>query len=147
MDLSEILIFPWLVLPNSQTPGRPPLCASNVIINFISKRKKIVIVIFSVSKPLEYLVNDPSNFLDKICKRLDIFTAGLGNYEGVAKHYGYDFFTRCRFKAYPGGPSNALISAIIAEFPDVTVESFARVVVKQTRRKDVARLLREFDRK
>ncbi|KAK2563090.1 hypothetical protein P5673_013428 [Acropora cervicornis] len=100
-----------------------------------------------VSKPLEYLVNDPSNFLDKICKRLDIFTAGLGNYEGVAKHYGYDFFTRCRFKAYPGGPSNALISAIIAEFPDVTVESFARVVVKQTRRKDVARLLREFDRK
>lgn len=107
----------------------------------------IVIVIVSGSKPLEDLVNDPSDSLRKICDRFDTSPAGLGNYEDVAKHYGYDVFTRCRFKAYPGGPSNALISAIIAEFPDVTVESFARVVVKQTRRKDVARLLREFDRK
>ncbi|XP_067041678.1 uncharacterized protein [Acropora muricata] len=112
---------------------------------YSSHRKQKTTV--KVSKPLEYLVNDPSNFLDKICKRLDTFTAGLGNYEDVAKHYGYDVYTRSRFKAYPDGPSNALISAIIAEFPDVTVESFARVVVKQTRRKNVARLLREFDRK
>ena len=98
-----------------------------------------------MSKPLQYLVNDPSNFLDEICKRLDTFTAGLGNYKDVAKRYGYDVFTQSRFKTSPDGPSNALISAIIAEFPDETVESFARVVVKQTRRKDVARLLREFD--
>ena len=101
-----------------------------------------------MSKPLEYLVNHPSSFLDTICKRLDTATAGLGSYEDVAKHYGYDIFTaRSRLKTSPDGPSKALILAIIAEHPYVTVESFARVVVRQTRRMDVAGLLREFDLK
>ncbi|XP_067017518.1 uncharacterized protein [Acropora muricata] len=99
-----------------------------------------------VSKPLEDLVNDASDSLEKICKRLDTQLAGLGYYEEVAKYYDYDVFTiKARFKTSPDGPSKALILAIIAEHPDVTVESFAEVVVKQTRREDVARLLREFD--
>ena len=101
-----------------------------------------------MSKTLEDLVNDPSDSLDEICQRLDTPTAGLGNYENIAKHYGHKFSTvRSRFITSPDGPSKALILAIIAEHPGVTVESFAKVVVKKTRREDVARLLKEFDRK
>ena len=101
-----------------------------------------------MSKPLEDLVNDASDTLDEICQRLDTRTAGLGCYENVAKHYRYKVpAIRSRFETCPDGPSKSLIYAIVAEHPDVTVESFAKVVVKQTRREDVARLLREFDRK
>jgi len=99
-----------------------------------------------VPKTLEDLVNDPSNSLDEICKRLDTPTAGLGSYENIAKYYGYDVYTvQSRFNTSPYGPSKAMILAIMAEHPDATVESFARVVVQQTRRENVARLLREFD--
>ena len=95
---------------------------------------------------MENLVNDASDSLDEICKRLDTPLAGLGNYEDVAKYYGYDVFTiQSRLKISPDGPSKAMISSIMAKRPDVTVESFAKVVVKQTRREDVARLLRKFD--
>ena len=101
---------------------------------------------FSGSKPLGDLLNDSSDFRKKVCENLDISIPGLGSYEDVAKHYGHDVVTaRSRFQTSPDGPSNALILAIIAEFPDETVESFARVVVKQTRRQNVAKLLREFD--
>ncbi|XP_044163683.1 uncharacterized protein LOC114974378 [Acropora millepora] len=62
-----------------------------------------------VSKPLEHLVNDASDYLDKICKRLDTPLGGLGNYEDVAKYYGYDVFTvQSRFKISPDGPSKAM---------------------------------------
>ena len=101
-----------------------------------------------MSKLLKGLVNDASDFLDEICEHLDAHTPGLGDYENIAKHYGYKVSTiRSRFKTSPDGPSKALILAIIRKHPDVTVESFAKVVVKQTKREDVARLLREFDRK
>ena len=113
------------------------------IINFVLKK----IVIFSVSKLLGDLVNDFSSYLDEICKRLDTPIPGLGNYANIANHYGYDVYTVFRYNAAPDGPSKAMILSIIVEHPDVTVESFARVVVEQTRREDVARLLREFDRK
>ena len=110
--------------------------------------QKIVIVIFSGSKLLEDLVNDSSDFLDEICQCLDTPTAGLGNYENIAKHYGYKVSTiRSRFKASPDGPSKALILAMICEHPRVTVENFARVVEKKAKRKNVAILLRDFDRK
>ena len=122
----------------------PSFCISNVhsgIVNF-------VIVIVSVSKPLEVLVNDASGSLKKICNRFDTPLAGLGNYEDVAKYYDYDVFTiHSQFKTSPDGPSKALILAIIDEHPDVTVGSFAKMVVKQARRNYVAKLLREFDRK
>ena len=124
----------------------PPFCISNVhagIINFV-----IVIVIVSVSKRLEDLVNDASDSLEKICKRFDTPLAGLGNYEDVAKYYHYDVFTiKARFEKSPDGPSKALISAMIGEHPRVTVKNFAKVVEKQARRKDVAILLRDFDDK
>ena len=96
---------------------------------------------------MEDLVNDASDSLEKICERLDTPLAGLGYYEDVAKEYLYDACSRDVFKRHPDGPSKAMILAIIAEHPGVTVESFAKVVVKKTRREDVARLLREFDRK
>ena len=110
--------------------------------NFHSQKK---FVLFSVPKTLEDLVNDSSNSLDEICKRLDPPIPGLGNYENIAKYYGYDVFTVSRFSASPHGPSKAMILAIISEDPDVTVESFTKVVLEQTRRENVARLLREFD--
>ena len=125
---------------------RPSFYSPNMhagIMNFSLKKK---FVLFSVPKTLEDLVNDPSNSLDEICKRLDTPTPGLGSFEKIAIYYGYDVFTvQSRFNTSPYGPSKAMILAIIAEHPDVTVESFARVVVEQTRRENVARLLREFD--
>ena len=99
-------------------------------------------------KTLEVLVNDPSNFVDEICELLDTLPPGRGNYEHVARHYGYKVSTvKSRFETSPDGPSKALILSIMAGDPDVTVESFAKVVVEQAGREDVARLLREFDRK
>ena len=110
--------------------------------------KKNVIDIFSESKLLEDLVNDPSNSLDEICDRLDTPLAGRGNYEHVARHYGYKVFTvQSKIKTSSDGASKALILSIIAGDPDVSVESFAKVVEKQAKRKDVAKLLRKFDRK
>ena len=101
-----------------------------------------------MSKLLEDLVNDASDSLDEICQRLDTRTAGVGNYEKIAKHYGYKVpLIRSRFETCPDGPSKALIYAMTGEHPDVTVESFAKVVVKRTKREDVARLLKKFDRK
>ena len=114
----------------------------------MSQEKSCSFFFFSVSKTLEDLVNDPSNFLDEICDRLDTLPAGRGNYEHVARYYGYKVFTvQARFKPSPDGPSKALILSIMAGDPDVTVESFAKVVVEQAKREDVAGLLREFDRK
>ena len=140
--MSFVPLFP-------QTLRDPPSCTSNIhtgTINFVSKKN--VIVHFSVSKLLKDLVNDASDFLDEICENLDARTAGLGDYENIAKHYGYKVSTiRARFETSRDGPSKALILAIILKHPDVTVESFAKVVVEQTRRENVARLLREFDRK
>ena len=97
---------------------------------------------------MEDLVNDASGSLDEICESLDTDTPGLGDYENIAKHYGFKVSTvRSRFKRSRDGPSKALILAIRAKHPHVTVESFAKVVVKQTKRENVAILLREFDRK
>ncbi|XP_015772371.1 PREDICTED: uncharacterized protein LOC107350640 isoform X2 [Acropora digitifera] len=100
-----------------------------------------------VSKPLKDLVNDPSDFLSEICKRLDTPFPGVGNYEEVAKYYKFDVYTIRVFKEYQGCPSKALISAIMARYPKVTVEMFATVVAKQASRGDVAERLRAFDRK
>ena len=66
----------------------------------------------SVSRPLKDLVNDPPDYLDEICKRLDASVTGVGNYEKVAKYYKFDMDTIFEFEKSPGGPSKALISAI-----------------------------------
>ncbi|XP_015760899.1 PREDICTED: uncharacterized protein LOC107340069 isoform X2 [Acropora digitifera] len=100
-----------------------------------------------VSKPLKDLVNDPSDYLSEICRRLDTPFTGVGNYEEVAKYYSFDVYTIRIFKECQGGPSNALISAIIAKYPKVTVKMLAAVIAKQASRGDVAELLMAFDRK
>ena len=101
---------------------------------------------FSGSKPLKDLVNHPSDYLGKICRRLDIRLTGVGNYEEVAKYYKFDVYEIHTFKDCREGPSNALISAIMAKYPKVTIEMFATVVEEQASRGDVAELLRAFDR-
>ena len=90
-------------------------------------------------------MNGSSDHLDEICKRLDARITGVGNYEKVAKYYKFDMYTILDFEKPPGGPSKALISAIIAKYPQVTVEMFAGVVAKKASREDVAQLLRAFD--
>lgn len=95
---------------------------------------------------LKDLVNDPSDACDGICFLLDTPVAGLGNYADVAKYYDHSVFTvKSRFER--PSPSKELILSIIAGHPHVTVEAFAEVVEDRARRKDVARLLREFDLK
>ena len=101
-----------------------------------------------MSKPLKDLVYNASDSLDEICKSLDTPVEGHGYYEDVAKHYGYDISTlRSSVETSPDGQSKALILSIFAENPYLTVEGLARVVEEKARREDVARLLREFDRK
>ena len=103
-------------------------------------------MIFSGRKTLADLVNESSDFLDKMCFYLDIYIGRLDNYENVARHYRCSLLEiKSRFETSLDGPSKALILSIIAEQPDVTIEAFLKVVEKETGRKDVARLLREFD--
>jgi len=77
---------------------------------------------------------------------LDTPFSGLGNYRAVCNHYG---FKHCKivsvFEKHHLGPSGALIEALAATHTELTVEEFATVVEKQTWRKDVPKLLREYD--
>ena len=95
---------------------------------------------------MENLVNNLSDFVEKIFQRLDTRIQGVGHYEAIANHFGFDLYViRSRFEKSVGGPSKAMIEAIVVHHPELTVEEFARVVEKTTGRKDVANLLREFD--
>ncbi|XP_044176357.1 uncharacterized protein LOC114947830 isoform X3 [Acropora millepora] len=98
------------------------------------------------SKPLVSLVNDVSDFVERIFQRLDTRIRGAGHYEVVAKYFGFDIFEiRSSFDKSVGGPSRAMIEAIVVRHPKLTVEKFARVVEEKARRKDVADLLRAYD--
>ena len=104
-------------------------------------------MIFSVSKTLADLVYDPSGSWDEICSCLDTHYPGCGDYKDVALCFGYSLFeVKSILKTSPDGPFKALILNVMARQPDVTVEVFAKVVENLTRREDVARLLRKFDR-
>ena len=93
------------------------------------------------------LVNDLSDFVEKIFQRLDTSIQGAGHYEVIANHFGFDIFEiRSGFEKCVGGPSRAMIEAIVVRHPELTVEKFARVVEEKARRKDVAGLLRKYDR-
>ncbi|XP_067041711.1 uncharacterized protein [Acropora muricata] len=99
------------------------------------------------SRPLGSLVNDLSDFVEKIFQRLDIRIKGAGHYEVIANHFGFDIFEiGSGFEKSVGGPSRAMIEAIVVRHPELTVEKFARVVEEKARRKDVADLLRAYDR-
>ena len=91
-------------------------------------------------------MNDSSDFAERICQRLDTRIRGAGHYEVVAKYFGFNIYDiRSSFEKSVGGPSGAMIDAIIARQPELTVEEFARVVEQKARRKDVADLLRKYD--
>ncbi|XP_067041383.1 uncharacterized protein [Acropora muricata] len=99
------------------------------------------------SKPLVSLVNDLSDFVERIFQRLDTRIRGAGHYEVVAHYFGFDIFEiRSGFEKSVGSPSRAMIEAIVVRHPELTVEKFARVVEEKARRKDVADLLRAYDR-
>ncbi|XP_074621475.1 uncharacterized protein LOC141879991 isoform X2 [Acropora palmata] len=99
------------------------------------------------SKLLESLVNDFSDFVENIFRRLDTRIKGAGHYEVIANYYGFDIFEiRSRFETSVGGPSRAMIEAIAVRDTELTIEKFARVVEEKARRKDVADLLRAYDR-
>ena len=93
------------------------------------------------------LVDDRSDFVEGIFQRLDTRIRGTGHYEVIANHFGFDTFKiRSGFEKSAGGPSRAMIEAIVVRHPELTVEKFARVVEEKTNRKDVAKLLRAYDR-
>ena len=93
-----------------------------------------------------YLVNDHSDFVENIFEHLDTYVEGAGHYEVVAKYFGFSIYTiKSRFEKADGGSSRAMIEAIVARQPEITVESFAKVVEKKARRRDVTNLLRAYD--
>ena len=92
------------------------------------------------------LVNDHYDLVENIFERLDTYVDGAGHYEVVAKYFGFSIYTiKSRFEKADGGPSRAMIGAIVARQPEITVESFAKVVEKKACRSDVAKLLRDYD--
>ena len=98
---------------------------------------------------MESLVHDLSKSVDKIFQRLDTRLQGAGHYdyEIIAYHFGYDYFEiRSKFEKCDGSPSRAMLEAIAVRHPELTVEEFARVVEEKMPRKDVAHLLRAYDR-
>ncbi|XP_067041286.1 uncharacterized protein [Acropora muricata] len=99
------------------------------------------------SKPLVSLANDLSDFVERIFQRLDTRIRGAGHYEVIANYFGFDIFEiRSGFEKSVGGPSRAMIEATVVRHPELTVEKFARVVEEKACRKDVADLLRAYDR-
>ena len=96
---------------------------------------------------MESLVDDFSDSVEDIFRRLDTRIQGAGHYEVIANYFDFDrFHIRSRFEKSDVGPSRALIEAIVVRHPELTVEKFARVVEEKARRKDVAGLLRKYDR-
>ena len=92
------------------------------------------------------LVDDLSDFEEGIFQRLDTRIRGTGHDEVIANHFGFDTFERrSRFEKSAGGPSRTMIEAIVGRHPELAVEKFVRMV-KEINRKDVAKLLRAYDR-
>ena len=92
------------------------------------------------------LVNDHSDFVENIFQHLDTFVEGAGHFEVIGKYFGFSIYTiRSRFQKSDGGPSRAMIEAIVVRHPEITVESFAKLVERKARRRDVANLLRAYD--
>ena len=103
------------------------------------------VVIVLVSKPLRSLLEHESN-LEGICIALDTPVPLCGCYKVVAGHYGLDYYKiKSVLEKSEGGPSRALIESLAATHTDLTVEEFAGVVEKKAKRKDVLKLLREYD--
>ena len=101
--------------------------------------------LFLESKLLSSLLDD-DNALREICECLDTPARGLGHYKAVCNYYEFNHYKIVSvFEKHPLGPSRALIEALAASHPDITVEEFANVVEEETKRKDVSKLLRGYD--
>ncbi|XP_067041652.1 uncharacterized protein [Acropora muricata] len=112
----------------------------------IDRYQRHLMVPGQASKPLVNLVNDHSHVVEDIFERLDTYVEGAGHYEVIAKYFRFRIYTiRSRFEKADGGPSRAMIEAIVARHPEITVESFAKLVEEKARRSDVANLLRDYD--
>ena len=72
---------------------------------------------------------------------------GFRNFRVVARYYGFNYYQVRVFEKQPGGPSRALIESLQAKKPGLTVAEFASVVGKEAGRKDVVKLLEEYDLK
>ena len=93
------------------------------------------------------LVDDHSDSVENILERLDTPVKRAGHYKVIAEYFGYASHTiKSRFEKSDDGPSRAMIEAIVVKDPELTIEKFAEVVEKKARRKDVALLLRAYDR-
>lgn len=106
-------------------------------------------LLFLDSKPLKSLLNQESNFR-AVCEMLDTKVPNLGDYKDVAQYYGFDFYQIMSVLGQAtcqGEPTRtrALIVSLACSRPDETVEEFATVVERETKRKDVSRLLRAYD--
>ena len=96
---------------------------------------------------MESLVHDLSDSVEEIYEHLDTRIRGADHYEVIAHCFGFDLFdVRATFEKSVSGPSRAMIEAIVVRHPELTVENFARVVEEKAHRKDVAELLRAYDR-
>jgi len=105
-----------------------------------------VCLLFTDSKPLSGLLEKESD-LQKICDCLDASMPGVGHYRAVAQYYGFNYYQAQVFEKQRGGPSRALIESLQAKKPELTVAEFASVVRKEADRKDVVKLLEEYDLK
>ena len=97
------------------------------------------------SKLLKSLLEN-GNDIEGICEALDSRFKLLGNYKEVARHYGFNIYQIKQLET-SDGPSRELIEWLACYHPDLKVEEFASVVKNNTKRNDIAQLLREFDRK
>lgn len=101
------------------------------------------LVIKSDSKPLRDLLN--SSEQEEICELLDAPICGKLPYEAIARWYGA---SHTRIKArFQDGKSEAVITWLVAEKPELTVGEFATVVKEKGRRTDAADKLKAFDAK
>ena len=71
---------------------------------------------------------------------------GVGNYRGVAKHYGLNHYKISSVLGkHDRGPSTALFEWLAALKPKLTVQEFAAVVKEKAKREDVVEVLLAYD--
>ena len=100
---------------------------------------------FLDSKFLSSLLNHEED-LKEVCVRLDTAMAGVGDYRGVAQHYGFNHYQISSvLEKHTRGPSTALFEWLEASKPELTVRGFAAVVKEKAKRNDVVKVLLAYD--
>jgi len=96
------------------------------------------------SKQLKTL-REKEDVLQPICDALDNDKHSCGNFNLVAQKCGYDPDQTAAMKRSPNGATRALIEALSATKPDMTIQEFIDEAVRPSKRNDVAKLLTDFD--